>query len=351
MPLRRRVLLVDDSPFARRAFRRVLRDVTDVEIAGEAADGLEALSKVALTHPDVVLLDLGMPGMDGLSVLEHIQQEHPQVAVVVVSTATHAGAEATLRALELGAFDFVDKSAVPTMQLHSLKEVLVSRIRAAKPVLRTTPQALRVTASFDGPAPSLLCIGASTGGPQAIAFLAQRLPPGLPCPVVVVQHIAPSFVAAFASRLSALGPLPAAVARPDEALAPGCLYVAPGGMDVEVSLEPSGIHVRPRPAPANAPHAPSVDSLFISAARALGARAAGLLLTGMGRDGAEGLLALKRAGAFTLAEHASSCAVYGMPRAAIELGAAAAVVPLHLIPQTLSELFASPASPVAQEST
>ncbi len=347
-PLRRRVLLVDDSPFVRRAFRRVLKDVPDVEVVGEASDGLEALAQVPLLRPDVVLLDLGMPGLDGQSVLERLRANHPGVAVVVVSAATQAGAAATVRALEAGAFDVVDKSTVSTMEMHSLKDALVERIRAAR---RRAPVSSRpaefTRALHGGGAPALVCIGASTGGPQAIGWIAERLPRALPCPVVVVQHISPSFVSAFATRLDQKGTLSASVARPGEALEPGKLYVAPGGVDLEVERQGEALFARVKPAPPKALHAPQIDTLFRSVARALGDRAVGVLLTGMGRDGAEGLLTLRSAGAFTIAEHLSTCAVYGMPRAAVELGAASAVLPLHSIPPALAELTVGPASNAA----
>ena len=346
-PLRRRVLLVDDSPFVRRAFRRVLKDVPDVEVVGEAADGLEAMQQVPALRPDVVLLDLGMPGLDGLTVLERLRANHPGVAVVVVSAATQAGAAATVRALESGAFDVVDKSTVSLMEMHSLKDALVERIRAARSRPATPPRTDESLKLPGGKVPSLICIGASTGGPQAIGWIAERLPESLPCPVLVVQHISPSFVPAFATRLDQKGKLPASVARPGEALQEGRLYVAPGGVDLELERDGEVLRARVRPAPANALHAPRIDALFHSAARIVGAHALGILLTGMGRDGAEGLLAMRAAGAFTICEHSSTCAVYGMPRAAVELGAASSVLPLHSIPKALAALVIGPANHAA----
>ncbi len=338
---RRRVMLVDDSPFVRRALGRVLREDPSVEVVGEAADGLEALGRAELLRPDVVLLDLGLPGLDGLTVLSRLRAQLPEVAVVVVSAATQAGAEATVAALAGGAFDVVDKSSVSLMELHSLKSRLLELVAAATPPPTAEPGAPRRAVPWTSVPPRLICLGASTGGPQALAQLAAALPANLPCPVVVVQHIASSFVSAFAERLGGLCALPTSVVAPGEELRAGRLYIAPGGADLVVEADGERLRARASPAPRDALHAPTVDALFASAARAVGSRAVGILLTGMGRDGAEGLLALRRAGAVTIAEHASTCAVWGMPRAASELGAALAELPLHDIARGLAALGAS----------
>jgi two-component system chemotaxis response regulator CheB len=338
---RTRVLLVDDSRFVRRAFARVLASAADVEVVGEASDGAEALALVAAHAPDVVLLDLGLPVLDGLAVLDRLRAEHPEVAVVVVSAAAQRGAEITFDALDRGAFDFVDKSAVSSMQLHDLRDQLLDRIRAATSRPREAPPhpvRLKGTTAI---VPTVIVLGASTGGPQALSWLASQLPPDFACPIVVVQHIAPAFIPAFAQRLDDLGGIRTRLADPRLPLGPG-LWIAPGGVDAEVVRDGSALRIAAREAPKHAAHAPSVDTLFSSAARSAGRGALGVLLTGMGRDGAEGLLAIRRAGGFTIAQDAASCAVYGMPRAAAELGAAAAVLPLHAMPEALLRLGRCP---------
>lgn len=341
------MLLVDDSRFVRRAFGRVLREAEDVEIVGEAANGAEALELVASTQPDVALLDVSMPVMDGLEVLERLRATAPKLAVVVVSSAAQRGAEVTLRALELGAFDFVDKSAVGAMQLHDLKGELLDRLRAAAFQAPTPVRAPSTMERYLAPRPSLIAIGASTGGPQALAFIARQLPTDLPCPIVVVQHIAPAFAPALAGRLRDVGRLPAELATLNSPLRAGTLYVAPAGIEVEVARVSGALVLRALPSPATALHAPQIDTVFTSGAAVCGSRTVGVLLTGMGRDGARGLLAIRRAGGFTVAEHASTCAVYGMPRAAVELGAAAAVLPLQAIPEAIAQIAAGPSPHVS----
>jgi two-component system chemotaxis response regulator CheB len=321
-----------------------LASAPDVEVVGEASDGAEALALVEAHAPDVVLLDLGLPVLDGLSVLDRLRAQHPEVAVVVVSAAAQRGAEITFDALERGAFDFVDKSAVSSMRLHELKDQLLDRIRAAAAGPGEAPRHPARLQGLSTAAPTVIVVGASTGGPQALSWLASQLPPDFGCPIVVVQHIAPAFVAAFAQRLDELGGIRTRLADPRVPLDPG-LWIAPGGLDAEVVREGSALRIATREPPKHAAHAPSVDTLFASAARAAGRGALGVLLTGMGRDGAEGLLAIRRAGGFTIAQDAGSCAVYGMPRAAVELGAAAAVLSLQAIPEALLQLTRRSARP------
>lgn len=332
-----RVLLVDDSPFVRRAFSRVLGADAGVQVVGEAGDGQQALALCRQLAPDVVLLDLGLPVLDGIEVLRALGREMPRVAVVVVSASTQRGAEATFAALEQGAFDFVDKSQVSPMQLHDLGEVLLDKIRAAAASRRRGPAdaPLRQAGAFA--TPEVLVMGASTGGPPALLHVLARLPADFPAPVVVVQHIPDSFIEALAERIGQSSALAVRTVRARERLQPGHVYFPSGGLDAEVVRRDGQLLLHRRgPAPGS-PHVPSVDALFHSAARTCGARAWGVLLTGMGRDGAEGLLAIRRAGGLTVAQDETTSAVYGMPRAARALGAAFAVLPLHEVAALLVE--------------
>ncbi len=336
------VLVVDDSAFIRRALERMLAGAPEVRVVGEASDGRAALELVEQFPVDVVLLDLGLPVVDGLEVLETLRRLHPQVAVVVVSAATSKGAEATARALALGAFDVVDKSAVPAMEVHALTAELLAKVRAAarRGGLATEAQPELVPADLG--VPELVVVGASTGGPAALMAMVRALRPGFPAPVVVVQHMPATFLEPFARRLGEEAGVEVVLARPGIALRPGVVYVAPSGRDARPARQGASLSLvaaAPRP---GAQHVPSVDTLFFGAAAVAGPRAWGLLLTGMGEDGAAGLSAMREAGGFTVAQDEASCAVFGMPGAAIERGAARAVLSLSSIVSLLARAAPAP---------
>jgi two-component system chemotaxis response regulator CheB len=334
-----RVALVDDSSFARRAIARVLSAASDIEIVGHASNGEEALALCDAEHPDVMLLDLSMPVLDGKATLARLRDRQRPPQVVVVSAGAQAGAEETLDALEAGAFDFVDKSAVPQMQMHELGTELLSKVRAAAEAgIRIHP--LRRPAS--GPQwtralPSVVVIGASTGGPLALKTVLSQLPADFPAPVVVAQHIAATYVPALTRRLADACALPVQMARWNLPLGHG-VHVLAATANSALQLRAGGLELVKR-APGKNLHVPTIDVLFESAAQVCPG-AWGVLLTGMGRDGAAGLLALRGAGGLTVAQDARTCAVYGMPRAADELNAASAVLPVHAIAAFLCEAVA-----------
>ena len=340
-----RVVLADDSSFARRALARVLSEAGDIQVVGFASNGEEALALCSAQQPDVMLLDLSMPVLSGLGTLARLRALPHPPRVVVVSAGAQAGAEETLDALEQGAFDFVDKSSVPQMQIYDLGAELLGKVRAAaqvgiriQPLRRPSP-----SGRWGYGPPPVVVMGASTGGPLALRTLLSQLPADFPAPLVVAQHIAATYVPALAHRLAEACALPVQLARWNAPLGHG-IHVLPATANSELRIREGKLELTKK-APGQSLYVPTIDVLFASAARACPG-AWGVLLTGMGRDGAEGLLALREGGGLTVAQDARTCAVYGMPRAADELNAASAVLPVHAIASFLCEAVARSASGV-----
>ncbi len=344
------VLVVDDSAFVRKALTRVLRaspDITDVTAVGSVH---EALAQLAVREPDLLTLDVDLPDMNGLSALREIARRHPTVPVVMLSALTQKGASVTFEALAAGAVDFIDKSSFSVLDLDRMSRELLDRVRlwsrrrptTTTPAPTTAPVPTRSPSSPDLPSLDrtrfdLCVVGASTGGPAAIESLARRLPPDLPFPVLVVQHMPVGFTRSFAERLDTLSALQVAEAADGDALLPGSMRVAPAGFQLRVVTSAGGaMQMRLTPGPDGHRHAPSVDAAMTSAALACPGRVLGVLLTGMGEDGASGMRAVREGGGITIAESERTCAVFGMPRAAIALGAAVFVLPLPDIVSVLS---------------
>jgi two-component system chemotaxis response regulator CheB len=329
-----RVLVVDDSAFVRKAVERMLGSADDIEVVGFAADGEEGLAKARELVPDVVTLDVKMPRLGGLETLERLMAEQP-VPVLLMSTLTQEGAEVTLRGLELGAMDFVDKSSVQPMSMLSLADELVAKIRAlggARARARPKPPRTRA-AGVSGEAPAAECvvIAASTGGPTALQTVVSGLPAGFPAAVLVVQHIPRGFTKSLAERLDARSAIPVREARDGEAVVPGHVLIAPAGIHMKLARQRDAVEVVLDEEPRDALHRPSADVLMASAARAFGPLALGVVLTGMGSDGTEGLRAIREKGGLTLAEAEETCVIYGMPKAAIDAGVVHRVVPLERV--------------------
>lgn len=340
-----RVFIVDDSPFVRRALTRVLAAQPGFKVVGAAESGAEALAKVPAADPDFVTLDVEMPGMDGIRLLPALLRWKPSLRVVMLSAHTREGAAATVSALAAGAVDFIDKSALNVMDLDFLRREVVDRMLALAPGAGTEPangaDAPRIAdqAVLGELRRCALCvIGASTGGPPAVQRILERLPARFPLPIVVVQHMPPGFTEAFAKRLDSLSRLRVSEASEGMRLVPGRVAVAPGGRHLRVS---SGLAVVLTPEPSDARHIPSVDVTMRSAARSRPGRVLGILLTGMGEDGAEGMTTIRAGGGVTVAESESSCVVYGMPRAAVRRGGASLVLPLGEIAELLAAIPAS----------
>jgi two-component system chemotaxis response regulator CheB len=334
-----RIFVVDDSAFVRRAVSRILEGQPGVRVVGEAASGLEALEKIPRLDPELVTLDVAMPGMDGLQVLRALLRWKPRLKVLMLSAHTHEGAEATIDALAAGAVDFIDKSRFNLMDLEGLRREVLNKVQACHPAKPSPAVAPRPSAGansgFDPAALQgceLCVVGASTGGPAALQRILERIAPDFPLPMLVVQHMPVGFTRPFADRLDALCPLQVAEAVEGERLVPGQVRIAPAGSHLRLT---SALAVVLSPEPGDAKHVPSIDITMKSAARARPGATFGILLTGMGDDGADGMATIRATGGLTIAESEESCVVYGMPRAAHARGGATWMLPLQEIVNAL----------------
>jgi two-component system chemotaxis response regulator CheB len=328
-----RVLIVDDSRFVRQAVARMLNAAPDIEVVGQAADGRQGIARARELRPDVVTLDVQMPNMGGLETLERLMAESP-VPVLLLSSLTSEGADVTLRGLELGALDFVDKStAQGQMNLLSLAEELRTKVRALagsprRPRTAGAPAEARPAVASPSPKALAVAIGASTGGPTALQAIIPRLPRDLGAAVLVVQHIPLGFTRYLAERLAIRSALPVEEAADGDAVVPGRVLIAPAGRHMKLTHRGEAVEVRLDDEPSSSLHRPSADVLMASVAEVFGRRSMGVVLTGMGSDGAEGLGAIRKVGGQTLAESEETCVIYGMPKAAIEAGVVDRAVPL-----------------------
>jgi two-component system chemotaxis response regulator CheB len=342
-----RVLIVDDSAFMRTALSRMISSEAGLEVAGTARDGSDALDKVASLNPDVVTLDVEMPGLDGLQILNNIMTRFPR-PVIMVSAITEKGADKTFRALASGAFDYVPKQLSPdSLDILHIREPLVAKIHAAAQFKskssepapgRKPPQRWQseIHKGLAVPTPAIVAIGVSTGGPKALQEILPCFPRDLPVAILVVQHMPRGFTGPFAQRLNALCSVTVREAAHEEAILPGVVYIAPAGKHIKVkrsSHSRATIYLNPHQE--DSLHKPSVDVLMTSVAEVFGNLALGVIMTGMGSDGALGMTAIYRQGGFTIGQDESSCTVYGMPRACADLGILTRLVPLSQIPSLI----------------
>jgi len=339
-----RVLIVDDSALVRQIFTDLISKAPDLEVCGTAPDPYIARDKIFQERPDVITLDLEMPRMDGLTFLKKLMHYYP-LPVIIVSSLTPEGSRMAVEALELGAVEVLAKPG-GSFSVSHLGEELLQKIRVAA---RTRPRRAAAAApsapTAATPLPQLttthkvVAIGASTGGTEAIKEILVQLPRNFPG-IVIVQHMPPKFTTSFAERLDQLCALEVKEAEDGDSVLPGRVLLAPGNYHMLLMRSGARYLVRVKNGPPVHHQRPSVDVLFQSVAQAAGSNAVGVILTGMGADGAAGLLAMRQQGAYTIAQDEATCVVFGMPKEAIRREAAVKVLPLHRIAEDLQRHLA-----------
>ncbi|UYG00079.1 MULTISPECIES: protein-glutamate methylesterase/protein-glutamine glutaminase [unclassified Halomonas] len=339
-----KVLCVDDSALIRDLLTTIINEQPDMQVVATAPDPLVARDLIKQHNPDVLTLDVEMPRMDGLDFLDRLMRLRP-MPVLMVSSLTQSGSEITLRALELGALDFVAKPSIGVRSgMMEYANEIAEKIRAAA---RSRPRQARkptsAPAALSAPmitSEKLIIIGASTGGTEAIRAVLEPLPANSPA-ILITQHMPGGFTRSFAERLNRLCRITVKEASEGERVLPGHAYIAPGGQHLELARSGANYVVRLHDGEPVNRHRPSVDVLFDSASKYAGKNAIGVILTGMGKDGANGLLKMRQAGAPTIAQNEQSCVVFGMPREAIAVGGACEVLALDDIPERLMALVAA----------
>ena len=338
-----RVLVVDDSALMRKVIPQILDTDESIQVVGTAMDGNFGLKKIEDLRPQVITLDLEMPGMGGLDMLKEIMQRH-KIPVIVVSSHSTQGASVTLKALSLGAFDFVAKPTDVSSRMQEIARELISKIKAAAqsrgiPIQPTmdfgVPSRLKAKPGSDRQPTRVVAIGISTGGPHSLQYLLAQFPADFPGSIVVVQHMPEGFTDMFARRLDECCSLNVKEAQSGDLLLAGRVLICPGSRHLKVKRLPLGDIAILSDDPRVNGHRPSADVMFKSLAEEFGARGIGVLMTGMGEDGAQGLGLVRSAGGLTIAQGEQSCVVFGMPKAAIERGHAMRVVELEALAATL----------------
>jgi two-component system, chemotaxis family, protein-glutamate methylesterase/glutaminase len=339
-----RVLVVDDSALIRGVLTDILSSDPAIEVVGVAPDPYVARDKIKTLNPDVLTLDVEMPKMDGLTFLQKLMAGHP-MPVVMISSLTEQGAATTLQALESGAVDFVTKPSVDIQNgIEDLAQQITSKVKIAAQanVKKRTPpvdcadriKALAAQSAMLKTTDTIIAIGASTGGTEALRELLEVLPPNTP-PIVMTQHMPEQFTKSFANRLNELCQIGVKEAKEGDSVIPGQALLAPGNYHMELRRSGARYYVSLNQQPPVNRHRPSVDVMFRSVARYAGGNSLGVILTGMGNDGAAGMLEMKQAGAMNFAQDEASCVVFGMPKEAIKAGGVDKILPLSEIPGAL----------------
>jgi len=330
-----RVLVVDDSALMRKLIPQILETDDSIEVVGTAMDGNFGLKKIEDLKPQVVTLDLEMPGMNGIDMLRQVMRKLYPVPVIVVSSHSTEGASITLKALSFGAFDFVAKPREIAAELIAkIKAAANSKSVPVKPLASTMQYGKAPVASNKAPT-KIVAIGVSTGGPHALQYIFSQLPADFPGTIVVVQHMPENFTEMFARRLDETSALRVKEAQSGDLLMPGRALICPGSRHLKVKKLPLGNVALLSDEPRIRGHRPSADVLFRSAAEEFGPQTVAVIMTGMGDDGAEGLGTVKAAGGLTIAQSEDSCVVYGMPKAAVDRGYASRIVGLEAMASTL----------------
>jgi len=350
-----RVLIVDDSAFVRRTITKILERDQRVEVVGTAWDGQEAIEKIAKLKPDVVTMDLNMPHMTGIEALDVIMREMP-LPVIVVSSLNKEIIEETLEALEHGAVDFIVKpTELASDKLFQIESELIDKVvsiarlkgqgKPVTPKVRTFTPAAKKTPLPPRPQPfsslsvDCVAIGVSTGGPTALYQIIPKLPAGFPAGIVIVQHMPPGFTRPLAERMDKNSNIRVKEAEPGDEVAPGTALIAPGGLHLFLERKGGRVIANIDPEPSELIHIPSIDLTFADVAAVYRQRSLGIILTGMGKDGVEGLQKMKEYGAKSIAEDESTCVVFGMPEVAIRRGIIDRVAPVYDIAEIIMHMI------------
>ncbi|UCH81517.1 MAG: chemotaxis response regulator protein-glutamate methylesterase [Nitrospiraceae bacterium] len=336
-----KVLIVDDSAFMRNTLSSMIASDPDLEVIGIARDGIEAIDKVASLQPDIVTMDVEMPRMDGIEALKHIMSKNP-VPVLMVSSLTTEGAEATLDALDLGAVDFIPKNLSDlSINIVKIKKVLLDKLKniGSKGLVKYKNNVLIQPLKMPKPSEytshrktGIVAIGSSTGGPKALQTIISNIPREFPVPILIAQHMPPSFTGPFAERLNQISAVYVKEAEDGEPIEKGTVYIAPGGghMGVRrIKLTKSAIALSQNTS--KYIYKPSADHLMLSVTESFSGKVLGVILTGLGNDGTQGMKEIKNKGGRTIAESEESCVVYGMPKSVVEAGVADKIVKLDEI--------------------
>jgi two-component system chemotaxis response regulator CheB len=335
-----KVLVVDDSALIRSLLGEIIRQAPGMQLVGAAPDAYIAKDMVMELKPDVITLDIEMPKIDGLTFLDRLMKARP-TPVLMISTLTEKGADATIKAFELGAIDFIAKPKIDVARgLSHYQQEIVDKIRIAaisKPRQRAknTNKATSIPIRYHG-TETIVGIGASTGGTEAIQEVLRQLSPAFPA-TIITQHMPPVFTKSFAARLNSICDINVAEAKDGERVLPGNAYIAPGDKHLTLVRHGADYRIKLDDGPLVSGHKPSVDAMFNSMADTVGKNSVATILTGMGKDGAKGMLALRQSGALTMAQDEASCVVYGMPKAAVEIGATEHVFPLEKMSTALTK--------------
>lgn len=347
-----KILIIDDSAFIRSAISRMLENDPEIEVVGTARDGVDGLEKIAALNPDVITLDVEMPRLDGLGLLEKLMKTTPK-PVLMVSSLTKEGADATLKALDLGALDFIPKFNEGSSSLDSLGAEISSKIKAVarrgrfmrlstvtSPTLKSN-QTPKITTSAPlvprsgRPGRDFVAIGVSTGGPPAVQKVLSSLPANFPACIFIAQHMPATFTSAFAARLDKACQISVSEAQSGDKITPGHAYICPGGRHIRVDMRGPLPYINVTDDPQSALYKPSATVLMESVANSVGRRVVGVTMTGMGSDGVDGTKILKQKGGYIIAQSEASSVVYGMPKAVVDAGLADEIVDLDAMAEVI----------------